>query len=71
LKKVLETYPYADHDPFYAHIEKIISKLINISSIKNKEKEVLINAFKLIASSRLVNIFLEENWFSKIESITE
>jgi acetyl-CoA carboxylase carboxyltransferase component len=27
LKRVFESYPYADYDPFYCHIEKILQKL--------------------------------------------
>ena len=71
LKKVLDTYPYTDHDPFYAHLEKIFSKLLNINQIKNKEKEPLVNSLKLIANSRLIYVFFEESWFARIESITE
>ena len=68
---MLDTYPYADHDPFYVHLEKIIHKLIHISLIKNKEKDILVNAMKLIANTRLIYIFFEESWFPKIELITE
>jgi len=27
LKRVFESYPYADYDPFYCHVEKIFQKL--------------------------------------------
>lgn len=71
LKKLMNTYPYADFQPYYAHTNNIISKILNWELMSEHELKIVLKTFRLIIDSKIVNILAEKKYIQSLAKIID
>ncbi|EAR92967.2 tubulin-tyrosine ligase family protein (macronuclear) [Tetrahymena thermophila SB210] len=71
LKKLLNTYLYADFQPFYQHINNILSKMMNWELMSEQELKVVVKTLRFILESRISNILVDQKYIEKLISVID